>query len=517
MTQRISLQTLGGVASEDNPTGSCHLLSIKRKKQDLRILIDCGLYQGLRVERKARNRILETKAERIDCIVVTHEHIDHVGRIPYLVKQGFSGSIYCTKQASGLMDIMLRDTANIFQKEFEEKLKKRKGANKSKGNSRGRKDYARRESKKTRKDKSLIPPTAPLYTIKDVEKTLELIKNNGFEYEKWIRLEKDVDLKFYPSGHVLGGAICVIRIAPEKPDGKFFHIGFSGDLGRKDGIILPPPAKISEPIDRWVSESTYGNKEHPPREDEIKDFLSLILEASVKKSAIIIPSFALERAQEIIYLISYYMHQKIIPEMPIYLDSPMARKITGYYGEQWDSGMFLDQLLLDFNPYKPEENRFLKIVESDVDSLELAASPGPRIVIAASGMCDHGRIRNHLKFALPDKDAIVALIGFMAFGTLGEKLREGMPLVKMNDREIRVYAKIVSFKSFSAHADGPHLVEYAFILMQGSKPKDKKIIIVHGVKKSGLCLKAALIDKLGPEWQNHIVIPELNEIIELNN
>ena len=528
MTQRISIQILGGTASEDNPTGSCHLLRIKRKKQDLHILIDSGLYQGKKEDCAKKNRDLKIDASRIDCIIATHEHIDHIGRIPYLVKQGFKKSIYCTKQAASLLSIMLNDTANIFKKELQDKLKKiRKTEGKTKGNSRNsRKDYARREAKKsptnsstkrkaTKNNSSASSYPDALYSAREVEESLRLVKNDGFEYEKWIRLEKDVELKFYSSGHVLGGAICVIKIAPEKSTEKPFYIAFSGDLGRKDGIILPPPAKIMEPIDRWITESTYGGKTHPPREEEIKIWLDLLREAYEKKSPLIIPSFALERTQEILYLISYYMQQGIIPEMPIYLDSPMARRITNKYADQWDSLMFKDQSMLSFNPYKPGENPFLKIIESDTDSLALAKSSGPHIVIAASGMCDHGRIRNHLKIALENPNAIICLVGFMAEGTLGEKLRKGFPIVNMNDHEVRVRAKIVSFGSFSAHADGPYLVEYTSELMKAAGPEGKMIIIVHGIKKGGLCLKAAFLDELGYEWQSHIIIPELNEIIEL--
>jgi len=519
MPPRITFQSLGGVASGENPTGSCHLLQIQQGKQNLRILVDCGLYQGKMEDRDKKNRELLLDPKKINCIIATHPHIDHIGKIPYLVKKGFGKSIFCTHPSAQLFGIMLRDTADIFEKELRDKLKKIRGEKKKEktiNKSRhSRKDYPGREKKKSSFSSTSSQPEV-LYSEIDVEKTLHLVKNGGFEYETWIRLEKGIRLKFYSSGHVLGGAICVIEIASRKKGVEPFHIGFSGDLGREDGIILPPPAKILEPLDAWVIESTYGGKKHPLREEEIQILLNLVREAYEKKVPLIIPSFALERAQEIIYLLSYYMEIGVIPEIPIFLDSPMARETTNKFGDMWELLMFKDQSRLGFNAYRTETNRFLKIVASPADSLALANSPGARIVIAASGMCDHGRIRNHLKLALGNPDAIICLVGFMAEGTLGEKLRQGFPLINMDKQEIRVRAKIISLGSFSAHADGPFLVKYTLDEMKNKNPQEKKIIAVHGIRKGALYLKADLLDGLGDEWANSICIPEIGELIELN-
>jgi len=503
---KISVKFLGGTADNGNLTGSCTLLNIKQGKLTTNILVDTGLWQGRQEQSAEKNmNILKNVDPRIiTAVVLTHSHIDHIGRLPILAKHGFRGRVFCTKPTADILGSMLEDSAKIMESEARYLRKKIINAN----GLQPKQNQKRRAGHKPKRPE-------PLYTCDDVTNTLELIKNNGFDYRKWIKLDHNIYLQFYPSGHVLGGAICVIRIDQKKK--KQIFLGFSGDLGRKDGIILPPPAEIKIPIHYWFTESTYGGIKHPPRDEEIIMMLELVKQAIKTNGKILIPSFALERTQEILYLLSYFMSVGKIPIIPMYLDSPLATKITRIFSKYWDTRMFKGQEILKFNPFN-DENFFLKTVDDDYQSVEISKRPGPYLLIAGSGMCDAGRIRNHLRENLANSNTTVCLVGYMTEGSLGSKLKEGMPIVKMNGQEICVKAKIVPFNSFSAHADGPFLVEFISRLIN-SKKNNSPIFILHGNEKSGLSLKRDLLNNFNEnkgEWKKNIILPNLNQSIDLN-
>jgi metallo-beta-lactamase family protein len=517
MNTRIRAQFLGGVAyGDDNLTGSSVLLTVEQRKQSTRLLIDAGLVQCYKDSLSRNMEILHwLKPVSIDGIVLTHAHIDHTGRLPLLVKNGFNNRIYCTEATSGLLPVMLEDSAKIQIKEaanLKAKMKKLKETGRKADFSRDqmtRGNYDKKKQHSRRKAEIL----QPLYDLDDVWKTCRLVKNGGFPYQEWIRLAKGIDLKFYPSGHVLGGAICVIKVESTQ---ECIYIGFSGDLGRSDGIILPPPEMVNEPISYWFIESTYGGKVHPAREEETAKLLNLIKAAAVSGQKVIIPSFALERAQEIVYLLSYYMKTAQIPKIPIFLDSPMATNITKVFAANWDLGMFEGQDKLDFNPFRIEGDSFLRTINGDRDSLALSEKSGPYIVIAASGMCDAGRVRTHLRAGLGNINTVVALIGYMTKNSLGRKLKDGLPIVRMNGTEIVVKAKVVSFDSFSAHADGPHLVNYTKEALATGDNERQKIFIVHGEEKGATSLKIELLESLPHNgWLKQIIIPKLGEEVIL--
>ncbi|MFA4942001.1 MAG: MBL fold metallo-hydrolase [Patescibacteria group bacterium] len=518
MDTRISVQFLGGVVGQ--LTGSCTLLTVRQGKRIINILIDCGLVQcGFKNSITINQEILfHLDPKLIDYIILTHAHVDHGGRIPLLVANGFAGRIICTPETSSLLRVMLEDTAKILALEARHlaKLARKRGKNyQTRPNNPDRMtqgSYDRRK-RKGKYLKTQAPSYAPLYTMEDVEATCKLVKNGGFGYRKWIRLDKGIDLKFYPPGHVLGGAICVIKIKTQSGD---VHLGFSGDLGREDGIILPPPEYPEEKIDWWVTEGTYGGEIHPLREEEIARLFNLVREAKKGNKKIIIPSFALERAQEIIYVITDNMRKGIIPPIIIYLNSPMAAKILNVFAACWRDGMFSDQASLDFNPFDPAENHYLRIVKNPTDSVKLIETPGPYIVIAGSGMCDAGRVREHLKNELGNKETIVCIVGYMANNSLGRKLKDGLQAVKMNGNIINVKAEIVSFNSLSAHADKDHLVSFAKFVMDGNSNERARIFIVHAEKEGADCLALELLQKLsGENWSNRIIIPKLGEEIIL--
>jgi len=302
MNAHGKIQFLGGVADGDNLTGSCISLTISQGKRSTQLLIDCGLKQGGKNAFEKNQSILtHLNPTRLDHIILTHSHIDHIGLLPLLAKHGFAGRIICTESTAALLPVMLEDSAKIQMAEA--KKPNNSEPNEQRGTDRlSLGNYDRKRQK--RKAKNLDQAMA-LYNLEDVKAVCSCIKNGGYAYRSWIKLDKGVDLIFYGSGHVLGGAICALRI--DNGQSEPIYLRFSGDLGRRDGIILPPPEFPAEPTNYWFIESTYGDRIHPPRDQEIIKLLSLIKTAVAKKQKIIIPSFALERAQEIIYLLSYYM------------------------------------------------------------------------------------------------------------------------------------------------------------------------------------------------------------------
>jgi metallo-beta-lactamase family protein len=507
MSTRISAQFIGGVADGINLTGSCYLFEVRKEKQIVRFAVDLGMWQGNYEKSYERNRELGFNPGSVDFMVVTHSHIDHIGRLPLAAKKGFSGRIFCTEPTAELLEVMLMDSAKVLESETRYRLRRMIA---SQAENAGLGEKLKTKNRNGIRNLNSMLKTGLLFSERDVGKCLGLVKNGGFPYGEWIKLEKDINVKFYPSGHVLGGAICVIEIGYRK---KKTYIGFSGDLGRRDGIILPPPATIEEPLDYWFIESTYGGESHPKRHAEIKKLFGLIKESENKRGKIIIPSFVLERAQEIIYLISSAMTDGDVPKMPIFLDSPMAERITEVFGEHWKTPMFKDQGRLNFNPFNLSENPFLFKVESDFESVALSRKTGPHIIIAGSGMSEAGRVRNHLRAQLSNSNAVVCLVGHMVEGTLGWKLQQGYPLVSMNGNEIPVRAEIVSFKGFSAHASGNFLVEYTIRI--GNNSPDMKVFIVHGEEKNGLALKKDLIEAFNEDWHDRIFIPEINQKVSL--
>ncbi len=513
---KIKLQFLGGVAAgELGLTGSCILLTVMQGDHTTRILIDLGLIQCSPQYFFERNiEILQyIDPRKINVVILTHAHTDHVGRLPILIKHGFNGRIFCTTPTSDLLEIMLNDSAKI-QAEFLRNLNRKERKKHTKKEKGFRRDSGRLKFDKSRKKFKSSGHQSVLYDAEDIKEVLEKVKYHGSDYHTWMRLDKNIDLKLYQSGHVLGGAICVIRVMHS--GSKDIHLGFSGDLGRVDGIILPPPEMISEQLDCWVTESTYGGKTHPQREDEIKKLITVITEAIETKGVIIIPSFALERAQEILYLLSHYMETGVIPKIQMYLDAPMATKITQVFSAHWDKGMFADQNMLGFNPFDVRQNKWFKIISEAKHSDALIRSPGPYIVIAGSGTCDAGRVREHLRANLGKENTVVLLVGYMPAKSLGRKLKENAAIVKMNDHEINIKSKNIAFDAFSAHADGQWLASYTKQVIEsyeGSANIKQKIFIVHGDPANAAWLREDIMKQMKYRrgLTDMIFIPKVNE------
>lgn len=394
-----------------------------------RFLVEFGLYQGKREQSLILNKNIPFNIKDIDFMILSHAHIDHSGNIPNLVKNGFEKKIITTKPTVDLLNFLLPDSGHIHERDIEYINKKRK------------------------KNNEIL--LEPLYTYKDAVESLKYL--DGIEYE-----ERFENIQFFEAGHILGSSQILIE-----ENGK--RILFSGDLGRKDLPLINDPVFL-EDIDILILETTYGNKLHKPFEYVYDELIKIVNEAYYKKSKIIIPSFALERAQEVIYSVNKLKKENKIPDIPIYVDSPLTINITDVFVKNIK--------YLDKEAQETSEDLFwfknINYINDIEESKKLNYMKGPMIIISASGMCEHGRILHHLKNNIEDENNIVLIVGFQAKNTLGRKLVEGQKSVNIFGKEYKVKSKVVVMNEFSAHADRNDLIEYVRIT------NPKMIFLVHG-------------------------------------
>ena len=421
-------------------TGSCHCLEINGKK----ILVDCGLQQG---RDELDNRYLAFAPGNIDILLVTHAHIDHTGRIPLLVKNGFHGRILTTRLTADLMKIMLLDSAHIQESDAE--YENRKG------------ERAGREH------------VDPLYTEQDALDVFKYVTT--CEYEEKVDLCEGVSALFTDAGHLLGSASITIEL---EENGVHKTIVFSGDIGNVDQPIIRDPQLLKK-ADYVVMESTYGDRNHTEVWSYTDELAEIIDETLGKGGNVVIPSFAVGRTQELLYFIREIKDQKLVkstPNFPVYIDSPLAKAATTVFCG--DLHGYLDEQALDL--VKDGTHMFtfpnLNLVESSEESKMLNMDTTPKVIISASGMCDAGRIRHHLKHNLWRANSAVVFVGFQSPGTLGRRLLDGVEKVKLFGEEIAVKAKIVNFQGLSSHADHDHLIEW----IKAFDPKPTHVFVVHG-------------------------------------
>ena len=421
-------------------TGSCHCLEINGKK----ILVDCGLQQG---RDELDNRYLAFAPGNIDILLVTHAHIDHTGRIPLLVKNGFHGRILTTRLTADLMKIMLLDSAHIQESDAE--YENRKG------------ERAGREH------------VDPLYTEQDALDVFKYVTT--CEYEEKVDLCEGVSALFTDAGHLLGSASITIEL---EENGVHKTIVFSGDIGNVDQPIIRDPQLLKK-ADYVVMESTYGDRNHTEVWSYTDELAEIIDETLGKGGNVVIPSFAVGRTQELLYFIREIKDQKLVkstPNFPVYIDSPLAKAATTVFCG--DLHGYLDEQALDL--VKDGTHMFtfpnLNLVESSEESKMLNMDTTPKVIISASGMCDAGRIRHHLKHNLWRANSAVVFVGFQSPGTLGRRLLDGVEKVKLFGEEIAVKAKIVNFQGLSSHADHDHLVQW----IKAFDPKPTHVFVVHG-------------------------------------
>ncbi len=425
-------------------TGSCYMLEVNDKK----FLVDCGLFQGKLTDQMLNYEDFPFDLNVIDFVILTHAHIDHSGRIPKLYKMGFRKPIYCTTATKDLCTIMLADSGHIQEKEIEWVNRKRKRAGKK--------------------------PNDPIYTAQDGIDSIEIF--NGVNYNEEVVIDENIRFKFIDAGHMLGSSIVELYT---KENGKEEKTVFSGDLGNFNMPIINDPTYIEE-ADHLIIESTYGDRNHGKIEDQTGKLIEIILDTINRGGNVIIPSFAVGRTQEILYEINRYHAddsslREALSKIPIYVDSPLAVNATKVFEEnpEYYDEEALRYLLKGDNPLEFENLHF---VETPEKSRELNEDLTPKVIISASGMCEVGRIKHHLKHNLYRPECTVIFVGYQAEGTLGQKILSGERLVKIFDEEIAVNAEIKYLDAFSGHADKDLLLDW----IDKFTKKPKNIFIVHG-------------------------------------
>ena len=422
-------------------TGSCHCLEVNGR----RILVDCGLQQG---RDEVSNDAFPFAANDIDFVLVTHAHIDHTGRIPMLVKQGFQGRIVATRLTADLMDIMLQDSAHIQESDAEWKNRKA--------------------------ERSGAPRVEPLYTIEDAQRVSQYMTT--CEYNQPLDLCEGVRVEFVDAGHLLGSASILVTATE---GGITKQIVFSGDIGNVDQPIIRDPTYLTG-ADYVVMESTYGDRNHTEVWSYTDDLAKIIDETIAKGGNVVIPSFAVGRTQELLYFIREIKDAKLVksnPDFPVYIDSPLAKKATTIF--TGDLRGYLDEAALELVQDGTHMFNFtnLRMTETSEESKALNLDMTPKVIISASGMCDAGRIRHHLKHNLWRPECTVVFVGYQGEGTLGRTLLEGVKSVKLFGEEIAVHAQIVNFQGLSSHADRNHLLSWIQAIQA---PKPQHVFVVHG-------------------------------------
>ena len=442
-------------------TGSCHLLTSGAHK----ILLDCGQFQGGKAQEALNYEPFPFDASEIECVVLSHAHIDHCGRLPLLMKRGFRGKIYCTDATADLLDVMLKDSGYIHEKDAEWQNRKAERAGRKK--------------------------VEPLYTYEDSVRTLDLVQ--PVLYDQLINLNDDMRIVFNDAGHILGSAI--IELWVKEGDGES-KIVFSGDLGMTDRPILRDPTYIKK-ADYVIMETTYGDRVHPANSTSIEQLLDIVLKTVKRGGTVVIPSFAVGRTQELIFEFNKFYdehseYRKDLDKVMVYVDSPMATTATEVFRK--NAQAFDDEtreyILKGDNPLDFKNLRFTR---STAESQALNMNKEPKVIISASGMCEAGRIRHHLKHNLWDSRNSVIFVGYQAEGTLGRALINGTKEITLFGEEIQVNAEIYNLEGFSGHADRDALFAWAAAFRQ----KPKQIFLVHGEHDAKVSFAKLLEEKLG--------------------
>ena len=440
-----------------------------------KVLIDCGMFQGSRTERELNYRNFPFDPASLDAMLLTHGHIDHIGLIPKLVKNGFTKKIHCTAATVDLCAVMLPDSGFIQESDakFQNKRNLQRG----------------------------LPEVEPIYTLEDAMKSLEYFA--ALDYETWIEPAKGIRARWWNAGHLLGSASIEVEVSQSgKPP---IRILFSGDIG-PDHKMLQPDPEAPTGFDYVICESTYGGKDRFERSEEKRRELMAqeVNAAAARKGALLIPSFAVERTQEVVTDLVWLMEQGKVPSTTIFIDSPLANKASAIFKKHAKELQNGDALFRAFN------SPLLKSTETVEDSKAIALFSGFRIIIAASGMCDAGRIRHHLKNHLFQASTTVLLVGFQAAGSLGQILQSGAQMVKIMGEEITVRATIRQFEDYSGHADGPELVQW----LKERKPIGKTVFLTHGEEEPQMALQQAITGIIVEG--DCILRPRLDDVYDLS-
>jgi metallo-beta-lactamase family protein len=462
----VSLKFLGGARTV---TGSSHLISTEKSE----VLLDAGMFLGHRDEAYLVNTTLNYNPRKLNAMVLSHAHIDHCGNIPILIKKGLRCKIYTTSATKDLSKLMLEDSGKIQEEDvrYVNKINLRLG----------------------------LPSRKPLYTKKEASKATKIFRS--ISYEQKFCIAKDIFVTLHDAGHILGSSIIVLDIR----DGmKNIRLGYAVDLGRKNLPLLNNPV-IPRGLDYLILESTYGGRFHAPIEEAQSRLREAINRAVNRGGKILIPSFALERTQEVLYFLNKLFKDQLIPSIPIYVDSPLATDITGLFEHHMD---FLDQetrqaIARGESPFALLNLRF---VRDQKESKSLNIDKRPMIIIAGSGMCESGRILHHLKNNIEDTRNMILVVGYMARDTLGRRIVDRERFVRIFGVEYELNAEVVIINAFSGHADKNELTDFVSTCL----PR-KRIFLVHGDEEQTL----SLYDSLAAKGLN-VLIPFKNEEVLLS-
>ncbi len=495
-------------------TGSMHLLTTDSD----RVLMDCGMFQGRRKESAEKNLVVPFDPRILSNIVLSHAHIDHSGRIPLLTRRDFSGRIVCSRPTAGACEYLLPDSASIQEsdanylnyKNLRNALTRMKTSGRGKKVSKSEKKEIKELLKKNRHDLNTevindliedyhLERIQPLYTSADAEEALTYFDGNPYRHP--ISIGKDMTCTLYDAGHILGSAITVIRA---RENGRHRNIAYTGDIGRFNKPIIKDPtlnfADEHKDIDLLIMESTYGDRLHDPVKD-LKPRLKKVLQDTYdRKGTLLIPSFAFGRTQEILYILHELYDTNEVPRFPIYVDSPLATKLTKVFAEHpevYDEETHDTFLEKGKNPFAHDKIRF---VESVQESIALNKDKNPHIVVSASGMCEAGRILHHLRFKIHNARNTILMVGYQAQHTLGRRILEqglayeksgrkgAAPVVRFFNKEYPLKARVTDIGGFSAHADKREMLRF----LQESNLKVKKIAVVHGEEDQTLAFADTL-------------------------
>jgi metallo-beta-lactamase family protein len=455
-------------------TGSRHLVRTRKS----RILLDCGLFQGHRRESRERNLELGLDPGEVDAVVLSHAHIDHSGALPLLCKQGYSGPIYATPATRDLCAVMLQDAAMIQASDAR---------------------YLNRAIEREGVD---AEPITPLYDESDAERVLEQMI--AVSYHRQLQIAPDVRLTFLDAGHVLGSAIVVLDLDDE---GEQKRLVFTGDLGRTRLPILRDP-EIPSGATSLISESTYGDRTHPPLAETDDELARVLTRTHQRGGKVVIPSFALERAQEVILSLKQLRRAGRVPAVPVYVDSPLTVDITQVFRlhpECFDQ----DTRRLLQGGDSPFDFDGLRYVQSVEESKAIDARDEPCVIISASGMCEAGRVLHHLKTTIEDARNAVVIVGFQAQHTLGRRLVERRPRVRIFGVERQLAAEVAVLNGFSAHADRDDLVSFAEAVRERGPLRE--VFLVHGEPRAQEALQKLLTERDFPS----VRIPAQGEIARI--
>ena len=511
-------------------TGSMHLITTERD----RVLLDCGMFQGRRRESAEKNKAMPFDPKILTNVVLSHAHIDHSGRLPLLVKHEFTGRIVCTRATAAACEYLLLDAAHIQESDANYLNYKivRSALSKMDSSKKGNTQKEAAEIRKILKknghrldvaaineliDKHSLEGVSALYSTDDAQQALSAL--DGYPYRHPISIGRDMTCTLYDAGHILGSALSMIRI---REKGRDYTICYTGDIGRFDKPIIKDPTlefdEADREVDLLIMESTYGNRLHEPVVDLKPRLKEVLVDTYDRGGTIMIPSFAFGRTQELLYVLHELYNENEVPHFPVYVDSPLATKLTRVFAEHpevYDEETHETFLQNSQNPFQFKQVHFVDSVE---ESMALNRDQTPHIVVSASGMCEAGRILHHLRHKIHDPKNTIMIVGFMAQHTLGRRLldqglayeesgRKGKaPWVKFMNKEYPLKARVVRLGGFSAHADKSEMIRF----LKESNLNVKKIALVHGEEDQTLAFAEALKKENYP-----VVVPEKGERVEI--